>query len=173
MIRAPTNNKKNCKRRPPSDDANSAIACRPRHHKNRAITTVIWDIPKPIILEIISWLDQESLINIILVSKQLYNIVCSDLGNEIEIYSVFAVTGKLIQKLVNNLHNYFLNKKIKDKFQNYSIMRFTEPNRFDDGDVSKEDFNELKLILEDNSIKMNGITSLEFGLSSSPCFRRF
>jgi hypothetical protein len=161
------------KRRPPSGDANSDIAIRTRHHKNRAIATVKWDIPRPIILQITSWLDQESLMNTSLVSKQLYNTLCSERGNENKIFPVFVVSGSSVQKLVNNLRKHFLNKKTKVKLQNYSIMKFKEPNRFDDEDVSTEDFKKLKLILKDNSIELNGITSLEFISSSSLLFGRF
>jgi hypothetical protein len=141
-----SNKNKYCKRRLPIGDANGAIASRTRHHKKRSNTTVKWNIPKPIIIQIISWLDQERLMNFCLGSKQLYNIMCSEPGNENKILRVFAVSGKLIQKLVNNLHRYFSNKNTKDKLQNYYIMRFTEPNRFDDKEVSNEDFSRLEQI---------------------------
>jgi len=161
------------KRRPPSGDANSNIAIRTRHHKKRAIATMKWDIPRSIILNITSWLDQESMMNMSLVSKQLYNTLCGECGNENEIFPVFIVSGKSVQTLVNNLRKHFLNKKTKVKLQTYSIMRFKEPNRFDDEDVSTEDFNQLKLIVKDNCIELNGITSLEFISSSSSVFGRF
>jgi hypothetical protein len=168
-----TNENKYRKRRSPSGDANGAIASRTRHHKKRSSTTVKLDIPNPIIIEVISWLDQDSLMNFCLGSKQLHNIMCSEPGNDNKIIPVFAVTGNSVKKFVNNLYRYFSNTKTRDKLQNYSIMRFADPNRFNDEEISNEDFSRLKQILKDNSIIMNGITSLEFCSPSSPIFGRF
>jgi hypothetical protein len=153
----PTFNHHNRKRHPSlSGDANS--------HKNRATIISKWDIPKPIILQIISWLDQDSLMNMSVVSKQLYNAICTEPGNENKISPVFVVRWKSIQKLVNNFRNYFLNEKTKAKLKKYRIMRLNVPDsRFMiDDDVSTNELNSLKLILKNNNIEMSGITSLEF-----------
>ena len=69
-----------------------------------------WDLLlTPIIIEIISWLDQESLMNLSLVSKQLYNIIRNEPGNKNKIIPVFEVSGSLEQTFFHNLHDHFLN----------------------------------------------------------------
>jgi len=161
MSRA-TSSQNNRKRRPLSGDANSDIARRTRRHTNLSTTIAKWDITKPIILQIISWLDQESLMNMSVVSKQLYNVICTEPGNENKITPVFVVRCKSIQKFVNNFLNYFLDKKTKAKLQKYRIMRFNAPYAFEIEDVNTDQFDKLKLILKHNNIEMSGITSLEF-----------
>jgi hypothetical protein len=52
-------------------------------------------IPTPIIIiiiiiiQIVNWLDQESLMKLSLVSKQLHDIICNEPGNEKKMHPVF------------------------------------------------------------------------------------
>ena len=66
------NNKKNNERKRPPLPING-IASRTRRQK--LDIAAAWDIPIPIILGIISWIDQESLMNLSLVSKQMHGII--------------------------------------------------------------------------------------------------
>ena len=105
MRRANTNNnsnnhnydrdRNNRKRRPsfltPSIVGDDSIAGRTRRQK-RAIASK-WDIQTPIIIEIISWLDQESLMNLSLVSKQLHSTITNEPGNKNKLYPVFEVSN--------------------------------------------------------------------------------
>jgi hypothetical protein len=121
-----------------------------------------WDIPIPIIIEIISWLDQESLMNLSVVSKQLHNItICNDSGNENKIIPVFEVSGSSTQTFFQNLSEHFLNKKIKNKLQCYRRMMFKDANNFE-VIVGVENANRLT-----QNIIMSGITLLDL-VSSSP-----
>jgi hypothetical protein len=128
-----------------------------------------WDIPVPIIIEIISWLDQESLINLSLVSKQMHDIICSDEpGNKNKIISVFEVSGSSTLKLLQNLRGYFLNEKTKKRLQSYHIMTFKDPCKFKyDANVSQ-----LLWMVEKDDVQMNGITSLDFSSPSPKSERR-
>jgi hypothetical protein len=56
-----------------------AIACRTR--RKRRSMAAKWDLQTPIIIEIISWLDQESLMDLSLVSKQMHDIIRNEPGN--------------------------------------------------------------------------------------------
>ncbi|OEU11657.1 hypothetical protein FRACYDRAFT_244775 [Fragilariopsis cylindrus CCMP1102] len=144
MRRANTNNKNNNNRTrkrppppflpPPSIIGDDIIAGRTRRQK-RAIASK-WDLQTPIIIEIISWLDQESLMNMNVVSKQLYDIITTnEPGNKNEIHPIFET---------------------KNKLQRYQIMRFK--------DISK--FKCDKKIGMVKNIQMNGITSLYLSTSS-------
>ena len=66
------NNKKTSKRKCPPLPING-IASRTRRKKFDIAAT--WNIPIPIIIEVISWCDQESLMNLSLVSKQMHGII--------------------------------------------------------------------------------------------------
>ena len=75
------NNNRTRKRAPPPPPGSDGIASRTRR-KVKAIAAK-WGLQTPIIIEILNWLDQESLINATLVSKQLHKIICDD-GHGIE-----------------------------------------------------------------------------------------
>ena len=158
--------KNNTKKRPPTPFlppsiivGDDSIAGRTRRQK-RAIASK-WDLQTPIIIEIISWLDQESLMNLSLVSKQLHDIIATTNdkpGNKNKIRPVFEVSGSSTLKFYQNLHNHFLNKETKNKLQRYQIMRFKDLSKFKSGSF------ELRRMEE---IQMNGITSLYLSSSSS------
>ncbi|OEU06584.1 hypothetical protein FRACYDRAFT_254282 [Fragilariopsis cylindrus CCMP1102] len=118
-----------------------SIASRTRRQKKSTIAS-FWNLllPVPVIIETISWLDQESLMNLCLVSKKLNGIIAgNEPGNENRIIPVFEVIGRTsLETLFENLRGYFKNKKTKNKL----------------------------IIAED--IQMNGITSLDFSTSFSP-----
>ncbi|MGK3762558.1 MAG: hypothetical protein ACI8RD_014876 [Bacillariaceae sp.] len=117
-----------------------------------------WDLLlTPIIIEIISWLDQESLMNLSLVSKQLYNIIRNEPGNKNKIIPVFEVNGSSTRTFACNLRDHFLNNETGNKLQRYHIMRFKDAKKF-----TKEigvSFGELENVLK--NVQMNGITSLD------------
>jgi hypothetical protein len=108
---------------------------------------------KPIVIEIISWLDQESLMDLSLVSKQLYNIIKNEPGNLNQIHPVFEVGSRSTLTFFQNLNEYFLNTETKNKLQGYHIMRFKDVNKTFDGRGA------LNIVLE-NNVQMNGITTL-------------
>ncbi|OEU14666.1 hypothetical protein FRACYDRAFT_241218 [Fragilariopsis cylindrus CCMP1102] len=157
------NRNRNRKRRPPpflppsiviGDDS---IAGRTRRQKRTIASN--WDLQTSIIIEIISWLDQDSLMTMNVVSKQLYDIITTnEPGNKNKIYPVFEVSGSSTLKFYQNLHNHFLNKETKNKLQRYQIMRFKDLSKFKSGSF------ELRRMEE---IQMNGITSLYLSSSSS------
>jgi hypothetical protein len=63
------------------------------------------------IIQIISWLlDQESLLNLSLVSKKqkIHNIICNEPGNKSRIIPVFEVSGSSILKFLSKYAGLFL-----------------------------------------------------------------
>ena len=175
MRRANTNNKNNNhnydrdrnnrKRRPsfltPSIVGDDSIAGRTRRQK-RAIASK-WDLQTSIILEIISWLDQDSLMNLSLVSKQLHDIITTDEpGNKNKIRPIFEVSGSSTLKFYQNLQHHFLNKETKGKLQRYQIMSFKDSSKLK-GD-QKSDYKLREMV---KNIQMNGIISLYLSSSSS------
>jgi hypothetical protein len=93
--------------------------------------TAKWDIPTPIIIQVASWLDQDSLMNLSIVSKQLHNIICNEPGNKNKSIPVFEVSGNSIYRLLCNLRDHFLNKDTANKLQCYPIMRVKDVQKFD------------------------------------------
>ena len=169
MRRANTNNKNNHnrsrKRRPPPflppSIGDDIIAGRTRRQK-RVIASK-WDLQTPIIIEITSWLDQESLMNLSLVSKQLHDIITNEPGNKNKIYPVFEVSGSSTLKFYQNLQEHFLYEKTRNKLQHYQVMRFKDSSKFK-SDKPTGVSRRLLEIAED--IQMNGITSLYLSSSS-------
>jgi hypothetical protein len=114
-----TNNNNNRKRPPPPPPPPivGVIACRTRSKKKAMEAT--WNLPIPIIIEILNWLDQESLMNTTLVSKQLHKIICNGHGIEnkkfpmIEINPTNGSTITLLQNLHQNQWNIVTNNKIR------------------------------------------------------------
>jgi hypothetical protein len=68
-----------------------------------------WDLPTPIFIEIVVWLDQESLMNLSMVSKQLHDIIANEPGNKDKIIPVFEISptngGSTITLLQNLRQN--------------------------------------------------------------------
>ncbi|MGK3743924.1 MAG: hypothetical protein ACI90V_010783, partial [Bacillariaceae sp.] len=159
MRRANKNNnkKKNNKRPavplPPGDDV---IAGRTRRQKRTIIASKWNNLLTSIKIEIIGWLDQDSLMDLSLVSKQLHNIICNEPGNKNKIIPVFEVSGSCSPlKLLKNLREYSLNSETKNKLQRYQVMRFKDVEKLVYNGAS---FDLLKQIME--NLQMNGITSL-------------
>jgi hypothetical protein len=180
MRRANTNNKSNNhnynrsrnnrKRRPsflpPSIVGDDSIAGRTRRQK-RAIASK-WDLQTSIILEIISWLDQDSLMNLSLVSKQLLDIITTDEpGNKNKIIPVFEFAGTSPVRLYQNLRHHSKNKKTKKKLQAYTIMRFKDLNKCNGDAGGSTDYTYFELSGIMKNIHLNGITLLDFS-SISP-----
>jgi hypothetical protein len=69
------NNKKNNNRKRPPIQGYDVIVIASRTQRQKLAN---WDIPIPIIIKIVSWLNQEDLMNMSLVSKQLHNIIAND-----------------------------------------------------------------------------------------------
>jgi hypothetical protein len=164
MRRSDSNsNKNNCKRRPPPPiirDDDDVIASRTRRKKT--VLAAKWDIPTPIIIQVIIWLNQDDLMNLSLVSKQSHNIIANEPGNENKIHPVFEISGSSVTALCQNLQNHFLNKETKNKLQRYQIMRFKDTSKFkNDEYISISELEEIA-----KNVQMNGITLLD--LSSSP-----
>jgi hypothetical protein len=82
------------------------------------VIAATWNLQMPIIIQIISWLDQDNLMNMSLVSKQLHDIIANEPGNKNKIIPVFEVSGSLEQTFFHNLHDHFLNKETKQN-RNY------------------------------------------------------
>jgi len=106
------NENNNCKRRrrpppPPSPTIGGVIACRTCSKKRAMAAT--WDIPIPIIIQIFNWLDQESLMNSTLVSKQSHKIICDGHGIKnkkfpmVEISPTNGATDVLLEHMCYNL----------------------------------------------------------------------
>jgi hypothetical protein len=164
MPRANNNNKKNRKRRTSSNSTplhieDDVIASRTRRQK-KAIASK-WDIQTPIIIEIISWINQDDLMNLSLVSKQLHNIIRNEPGNKNKIIPVFEVRVSSFLKLFQNLSRHLLDKKTKKKLQSYRIMVVNNVERFA---PNSEEIDQVQQIAK--NVQMNGITSLYFSLSS-------
>jgi hypothetical protein len=149
----------NRKRPPPPPLPIGVIACRTRS-KKRAIAAK-WDmLPIPIIIQIISWLDQDSLMNLSLVSKQCHNIICNEPGNENKIIPVFEISGSSVETLFSNLRDYSLNNDTKIKLQRYTHMRINDVHKFV---PSGESYHELEDIIVIN-LRMDGILTLDISL---------
>ena len=147
---------------PPSIVGDDSIAGRTRRQK-RAIASK-WDIQTPIIIEIINWLDQESLMNLSLVSRQLHNIIANEPGNKNKIVPVFEVSGSSTRRIFQMLRNNFLNEEIKNKLQYYPRMRLNNVHEYD-GIYDHE----VEQMARD--VRMDWITSLNIYSSSSPSSR--
>ncbi|OEU14482.1 hypothetical protein FRACYDRAFT_241027 [Fragilariopsis cylindrus CCMP1102] len=170
--------KKNRKRSAPAPIIDNVIATRTRRKTKKIAST--WDLETPIIIEIVSWLDQDSLMNLSLVSKQLKNIICGkEPGNKNKIIPVFEVAGTSPEILYQNLRHHFKNKKTKKKLQDYTIMRFKDYNKCN-GDAGRStDYSDYELVQIINNILtrimnnicLNGITLLDFS-SLSPDTKR-
>ena len=152
----------NKKRPPPPSHLSTAIASRTRR-KIKAISAR-WDLQTPIIIEIFNWLDQESLMNLSLVSKQLHNIIANEPGNKNRIIPVFEVSGSSTQRLFQILRDNFFNQEIKNKLQSYPRMRLNNLHEFD---ILSD--HEVEQMTRD--VRMDWITSLDISSSSSPSSR--
>jgi hypothetical protein len=72
----------------------------------------------------------DSLIDLSLVSKQLHDIICIEPGkNNNRIIPVFEINGNLPDVFFQNLHDHFLNKKTTDKLQGYQIMIYNDVDK--------------------------------------------
>jgi hypothetical protein len=152
----------NRKRPPlPLHDDDDVVASN-RKCRRKSAMAAKWDVLQtPIIIEIISWLDQDSLMSLSLVSKQLYNIISDEPGNKNKIIPVFEVSGNSTVKLLLNLSGHFRNKKIKNKLQSYKIMRIKDVHKFSDSNIS---IDELAKIAK--NVQMVGVTSLDLSIQS-------
>jgi hypothetical protein len=128
-----------------------------RRRQKKAKTTYFWNLqlPVPVIIKTISWLDQESLVNLSFVSIKFNDIIAgNEPGNKNKIIPVFEVKTSL-GTLFENLRVYFMNKKTRNKLQSYVIMRVKGLDKFQDlnNQIAKD-------------IQMNGITSLDLSSGS-------
>jgi hypothetical protein len=167
MRRSNNNKNTNRKRRPPppsiigGDD--DVIASRTRCKRRSMVAK--WDLQTPIIIEIVGRLDQESLMNLSLVSKQLHDIIANEPGNKNKIIPVFEISINSKERLFQNLRGYFLNKKTAKKLQSYQIMRFNDLSKIEteiELAYSTLRTRELQQIVF--NVQMYGITSLDLSL---------
>jgi hypothetical protein len=147
------NNINNNRKRPPQPIiGDDVIAGRTRRQKRA--NAAKWDLQTPIIIEIVNWLDQESLMNLTLVSKQLHDIIANEPGIENKIIPVFEVSGSSTQRFFQILRNNFFNEEIKNKLQYYPRMRLNDAkDLYYDIPV-----HEIKQMTRD--VRMDWITSL-------------
>jgi hypothetical protein len=138
--------------------------------KKRAMAAKWEVLPIPIIIQIISWLDQESLMDLILVSKQLQDIICNEPGNENQIIPVFEVNPQRRKDyhattltFAKKLRDFSLDNDLNNKLQYYRRMVINNADWFDCGTVPAP----LRC-LEDivTNVQMSGITSLYYFSSS-------
>jgi len=128
--------------------------------------TTKWDLlPLPIIIEIISWLNQDSVIDLSLVSKQLNNIIANEPGNKNKIIPVFEISGNSAWKFACNLRNHFLSNSTANKLQGYHIMRFNGVHKFDYND----DATHAQMLQILKNVKMKGITTLDLSSPFPTC----
>ena len=115
------NNNRKRKRAPPPPPGSDVIASRTRR-KIKAIAAK-WDLQTPIIIEILDWLDQESLMNATLVSKQLHKIICDGHGIKekkfpmIEISKTNGSTRALLEHIcttTNKIRRRCIHMKVND-----------------------------------------------------------
>ncbi|OEU07394.1 hypothetical protein FRACYDRAFT_251199 [Fragilariopsis cylindrus CCMP1102] len=148
------------RRPPPGDDG---IAGRTRQQKRTTIASEWKNLDIPIKIEIFSYLDQESLMNLSLVSKQSNDIICKELGNKNKIIPVFEIGLISMPALCQNLLNHSLNRETNNKLQRYQIMRFKDSYKYtkDETNLSVEAFMELQRETM-RKVRFTGITSLDF-----------
>ena len=161
------NNNRKCPPRPrlppPGDDV---IAGRTRQQKRATMIASKWNnfLPTPIKIVIFSYLDQESLMNLNLVSKHSNHIICNEPGNKNKIIPVFEIGDIPMTVLCQNLLNHSLNRETNNKLQRYQIMRFKDSYKYkndkDDTDLSADAFMEL-IIETTKKVRLTGITSLD------------
>ena len=119
------NNRKRKRAPPPPPPGSDVIASRTRR-KIKAIAAK-WDLQTPIIIEILNWLDQESLMNATLVSKQLHKIICDGHGIKnkkfpmIEISPTNGSTRALLKHIC----------KTKNKMRRCLHMKVNDAHKFD------------------------------------------
>jgi len=91
--------------------------------------------------------------NFSLLTKQLYDIIANEPGNENKMHPVFEVGGISTLTLFQNLHNHFINKKTKNRLPSYQIMRLKDPNKFkNDENIPIYQVGEIV-----KNVQMNGI----------------
>ena len=138
-----------------------------RRRQKKAKTTYFWNLqlPVPVIIETISWLDQESLVNLSFVSIKFNDIIAgNEPGNKNKIIPVFEVIGRTSpETLFQNLRVYFMNNETRKKLQSYVIMRFKDLDKFEI-DYTHESI--MKNIQIARDIQMNGIMSLDLSAGS-------
>ncbi|OEU12886.1 hypothetical protein FRACYDRAFT_244160 [Fragilariopsis cylindrus CCMP1102] len=138
-----------------------------RRRQRKARIASFWNLllPVPVIHETISWLDQESLMNLCLVSKKFYDIIAgNEPGNKNKIIPVFEVIGKTsLETLLKNLRVHFRNKETRSKLQSYVIMRFKDLDNFEFDYTSESIMKNIRIA---KKVQMNGITSLDLSSGS-------
>ncbi|OEU20208.1 hypothetical protein FRACYDRAFT_260262 [Fragilariopsis cylindrus CCMP1102] len=143
---------------PPPPPGSDYIASRTRH-KIKAIAAK-WDLQTPIMIEILNWLDQESLINATLVSKQLHKIICDDghgIENKISPMIEISPTNGSTRALLEHICYNVTDIETKNKMRRCLHMKVNDADKFDHV-TSKE----VKAITED--AQMDWILSLDMSL---------
>ena len=130
--------------------------------------TTKWDLlPVPIVIEIISWLNQDSVTDLSLVSKQLNNIIANEPGNKNTIIPVFEIRGNSAWKFANKLRHHFLSNSTANKLQGYQLMRFNDVHKFGCNDAPIPHPTQLLHILK--NVQMKGITTLDISSPFPTC----
>jgi hypothetical protein len=161
----PANNKKNNNRKRPPQPmiGDDVIASRTRRQKKMIASK--WDLQTPIIIEIISWMNQDDLMNLSLVSKQLHSIIRNEPGNKNKIIPVFEVRVSSSLKLFQNLHNYSSDNNTNNKLQSYRSMVVNNfVTSYEPRPSLQSEHHWVHHIAQ--HVQMNGITSLYFSTPS-------
>jgi hypothetical protein len=117
-------------------------------------------LPLPIRVSVFNFLDQYSLIELTLVSKQCHDECNNGPGIEDKIIPVIEVSGSSTQTLLQNLRQHQQNNETYRKLQLYPIMRVKNIQNFDA--VPRGELERLT-----NNLRMEGIVSLDISLLSS------
>jgi hypothetical protein len=148
-------------------------------NNNDGILLTLLDLDIPLLFHIFNYLGetQGELRNLILVSKQVYQICYGSYGRpgiEWRIIPTFEIRpllqqhddggigGGSIETLLNNLYDHSLNVETNNKFQFYRHMRVKDVHKFQKG-KGEIDIPQIR-----RNIRMSGITLLDFSIQLSP-----
>jgi hypothetical protein len=145
---------------------------RMKHTSNKGILALL-DLHIPLLFCIFNYLGetQDELRNLILVSKQVYQICYGSYGRpgiewkiipSFEISTlqneVFGGVGS-IETLLINLYHHSLNTETKNKLQFYRHMRVNDLQKFHGRNISEDIIRHIKM-----NIRMSGITTLDISI---------
>lgn len=163
-------NKRDNKKRPPPSPSPLLDAIATRTRAKRRTEEATWDVPIPVIIRILNWLDLESLINSILVSKQFHEIICNgpgiDLQNEIPLLIIHPrseqnkVGGGSTKNLLLNFENYLMDDDTTTKLRRFRRIKVNHLHKF--GCIDDE---LLYSRIENSSVQMDWIFSLDISSS--------
>ncbi|OEU18007.1 hypothetical protein FRACYDRAFT_238438 [Fragilariopsis cylindrus CCMP1102] len=152
------------------------------HTSNKGVLSLL-DLHIPLLFRIFNYLGetQDELRNLILVSKQVYQICYGSYGRpgiEWRIIPTFEISplqnegggsggggggGGSIETLLTNLYHHSLNTQTKNKLQFYRHMRVNDLQKFHGRNISEDIIQHIK-----RNIRMSGITMLDISIPLIP-----